>query len=235
MKKEALILFSGGKDSFLSTLLMLEKGYNVNLVTFDNGYELKPKNVLIGARRIQKKYGIDKVKIIGIKKIDAIWRELIYNFYNYDVSYIKKHFGNITFSQFNCLSCRLSMYILSIIICKQKKINVIVDGARKSQLFAIEQDKMIDEFRNLFKKFNLEILFPLLNENNDYKIKNTILAYGFVPKMHESQCLLGMPIGNSMNDDILNGCFNVYLKELYPKIEDILENYKNVEFDEEYL
>ena len=132
MKKEALILFSGGKDSFLSTLLMLEKGYNVNLVTFDNGYELKPKNVLIGARRIQKKYGIDKVKIIGIKKIDAIWRELIYNFYNYDVSYIKKHFGNITFSQFNCLSCRLSMYILSIIICKQKKINVVVDGDRKS-------------------------------------------------------------------------------------------------------
>lgn len=50
--KEALILFSGGKDSFLSTLLMLDKGYNVNLVTFDNGYDLKSENVLIGAKRI---------------------------------------------------------------------------------------------------------------------------------------------------------------------------------------
>ena len=55
--KEALVLFSGGKDSFLSTLIMLEKGYKVNLVTFDNGRELKSKNVLIGAKRIQKKYG----------------------------------------------------------------------------------------------------------------------------------------------------------------------------------
>ena len=43
---EALILFSGGKDSFLSTLIMLDKGYKVNLVTFDNGCELKSKNVL---------------------------------------------------------------------------------------------------------------------------------------------------------------------------------------------
>jgi len=53
--KESLILFSGGKDSFLATLLMLEKGYKVNLITFDNGYELQCKNVLTGAKRIQKK------------------------------------------------------------------------------------------------------------------------------------------------------------------------------------
>ena len=66
--KEVLILFSGGKDSFLSTLLMLDKGYKVNLVTFDNGYDLKSENVLIGAKRIQKKYGVEKVKILGVKK-----------------------------------------------------------------------------------------------------------------------------------------------------------------------
>ncbi len=233
--KEALVLFSGGKDSFLSTLLMLEKGYKVNLVTFDNGYELKCRNVLIGAKRIQKKYGTDKVEIIGIKKTDAIWRSLICNFYNYDTNYIKEHFGNITFSQFNCLSCRLAMYILSIIICKQKNIKLIVDGARKSQLFAIEQDKMIKEFKKLFKTFDLEILFPLLDEVNDYDIKNRILAHGFVPKMNEAQCLLGMPINNSMNEEILASCANIYKKELYPKIEKIIKNYENIEFSKEYI
>ncbi len=233
--KEALILFSGGKDSFLATLLMLEKGYKVNLITFDNGYELKCKNVLIGARRIQKKYGVDKVEIIGIKKTDAIWRSLICDFYNYNTDYIKKHFGNITFSQINCLSCRLSMYILAMIICKQKNIELVVDGARKSQLFAIEQDKMIEEFNKLFKEFHLEICFPLLDESNDYEIKNKILAYGFIPKMNEAQCLLGIPVNNSMNDKILDGCINVYKKELYPKIEGIIKKYKNIEFDKEYV
>lgn len=58
---EAFILFSGGKDSFLSTLIMLDKGYKVNLVTFDNGCELKSKNVLIGAKRIQKNMELTKL------------------------------------------------------------------------------------------------------------------------------------------------------------------------------
>jgi len=234
--KDALILFSGGKDSFLSTLIMLDKGYNVHLVTFDNGFELKSKNVLVGAKNIQKKYGADRVKIIGIKKTDAIFRDMISQFYNYDTDYIKSEFGKITISQFNCLSCRLSMYILSIIICKNRKINLIVDGSRRSQLFAIEQDKMINEFRKLFKNFGLEICFPVLDELDDYKIKNKILAHGFVPKMSESQCLLGMPIvDNSMNDDILEGCFKVYSKELYPKIKDIVKEYENIEFEGEYI
>ena len=234
--KDVLILFSGGKDSFLSTLIMLNKGYRVNLVTFDNGQELKRKNVLIGAKKIKNKFGEDKVNIIGIKKTDAIFRELICSFYNYDTSYINQKFGNITISQFNCLACRLSMYILSIIICKKENVKLVVDGARKSQLFAIEQETMINKFKKLFENFNLEIIFPVLNETDDYSIKNQILANGFVPKMNECQCLLGMPILNgSMNDDILEGCLNVYMKELYPKIERIIETYKNIDFKEKYL
>lgn len=234
--KEALVLFSGGKDSFLSTLIMLEKGYKVNLVTFDNGRELKSKNVLIGAKRIQKKYGSDRVKIIGIKKTDAIFRELICTFYNYDIEYIRTQFGKITISQFNCLACRLAMYILALIICTKNKISLVVDGARKSQLFAIEQDNLIEHFKILFKKYDLEIVYPLLNETDDFSIKNRILAYGFVPKMNEAQCLLGMPIlNNSINEDILNGCINVYIKELYPKIDRILEKYKNIDFKGKYL
>ena len=232
----ALILFSGGKDSFLSTLKAIDQGYEVNIVTFDNGQELKSKNVIKEAKRIQKKYGSDKVEIIGIKKTDSIFRELICSFYNYDIQFIKEKFGNITISQFNCLSCRLSMYILAIIICLQKNIDTVIDGARKSQLFAIEQETMINEFKKLFENFNLEIIFPVLNETYDYSIKNQILANGFVPKMNECQCLLGMPILNgSMNDDILEGCLNVYIKELYPKIEKIIETYQNMDFQENYI
>ena len=232
----ALILFSGGKDSFLSTLKAIDQGYEVNIVTFDNGQELKSKNVIKEAKRIQKKYGSDKVEIIGIKKTDSIFRELICSFYNYDIQFIKEKFGNITISQFNCLSCRLSMYILAIIICLQKNIDTVIDGARKSQLFAIEQETMINEFKKLFKNFDIEILFPLLDEEDDFSIKNQILAHGFVPKTNESQCLLGMPIlEKSINDDILEGCLNVYIKELYPKIEKIIETYQNIDFQENYI
>ena len=112
----------------------------------------------------------------------------------------------------------------------------MVDGARKSQLFAIEQEKMISEFKKLFKKFNIEIAFPLLDEEDDFSIKNQILAHGFLPKVNEGQCLLGMPIlSDSMNDDISEGCLNVYIKELYPKIGRSLERYKNITFKDKYL
>lgn len=232
----ALILFSGGKDSFLSTLKAIDQGYEVNIVTFDNGQELKSKNVIKEAKRIQKKYGSDKVEIIGIKKTDSIFRELICSFYNYDIQFIKEKFGDITISQFNCLACRLSMYILSIIICKKENIKLVVDGARKSQLFAIEQETMINEFKKLFKNFDIEILFPLLDEEDDFSIKNQILAHGFVPKTNESQCLLGMPIlEKSINDEIIDGCLNVYHNELYPMIEEIIKKYHNINFEGEYL
>ena len=232
--KEVLVLFSGGKDSFLSTLLMLEKGYRVNLVTYDNGCELMCENVLTGAKRIQKKYGKDRVKIIGIKKIDAIFREMISNLYNYDINYIKNNFGNIIISQINCLSCRLSMYIMSIIISKQNNINLVIDGARRCQLFLVEQDVMIQKFKKLFNQYGLEIDFPLLDEDDDFKIKNMLLVNGFVPKMNESQCLLGMPIKNKLSDDIIEGCLNIYKKELYPKIDDMVERYKNINLTKEY-
>lgn len=170
------------------------------------------------------------------KKTDSIFRELICSFYNYDIQFIKEKFGNITISQFNCLSCRLSMYILAIIICLQKNIDIVIDGARKSQLFAIEQDKMIQEFHKLFQKFNLEITYPLLNEKDDFSIKNQILAHGFVPKTNESQCLLGMLIlEKSINDEIIDGCLNVYHNELYPMIEEIIKKYHNINFEGEYL
>lgn len=234
--KDALVLFSGGKDSFLSTLIMLDKGYNVHLITYDNGLELKSKNVLNGAKRIQKKYGNERVKIIGVKKTDAIWRELISDVFNFNFNYIIGNYGDITISQLNCLSCRLAMYLLSIIICRQNNIDLVIDGARKSQLFAIEQEKFLKIFKDLFNKYNLDINFPLADVSDDFYVKNQILARGFVPKMSECQCLVGMAIGDEgVNNDIVNGLINLYEKHFSAKIDLIINKYKDVIFDGDYL
>lgn len=232
--KNALVLFSGGKDSFLATLKMLDAGYKVNLVTYENGVGLNSKNVLVGARRIVKKYGSDKVKIIGVKNTAAVWRELIKDFYNLESKTINEKYGNITISQFNCLSCRLAMYILSIIICKEKDIKTVVDGARKCQIFAIEQEPMINLFKELFKKYNIEILYPMLEEEDDFSIKNQILAKGFVPKMNEAQCLIGMPV-KEISQEVVEGVSKVYSEFLYSMIKPIITKYKDFSFEGEYL
>ena len=91
---------------------------------------------------------------------------------------INKKYGNITISELNCLSCRLSMYVAAIIICIQNNIKYVADGARNSQLFAIEQDEMLNLFKKLFKKYSIELLLPLKDLINDFEEKNEFIIRG---------------------------------------------------------
>ncbi len=236
MNKETLILFSGGKDSFLSTLITIDRGYKVNLITYENGCGLKSNNALHGARRILKRYGEDKVNIIGISKIEVIWREFINLYYNNKLSENIKKYGDITISQFNCLSCRLAMYVMSIIIAKQKNIKLVVDGARKSQLFAIEQEKLLEKFKKFFKANGLELDFPIKNLENDFELKNELLIRGFVPKTIEPQCLLGLPLKKEqIDDEIINSTANIFDKLLKSKAQELIDKYKDIDFIGEYI
>lgn len=225
--KKALVLFSGGKDSLLVTLRLLDDGYKVYLVTYENGCGLKPENVTSTINRISKNYR-NRIINLGAKNISGIFREFIYPFYNYTSKYINDEYGNITISQFNCLSCRLSMYLASIILSKNYNINEVFDGARKSQLFVIEQSAMLEKFKQLFNKYNLSIFYPLENADNDWKVKNELLVRGIVPKTLEPQCLLGVPLKKEdIDNSIIGAIKNVYKKYHEIKIEDIINRYKN--------
>lgn len=234
--KEALILFSGGKDSLLSTIKYLDCGYKVHLATYDNLYGIGMKNVKSTINRLIKKYGNDRIEFIGIKDISAIFRNFIVPFYNYKFDYITDEFGVITISQFNCLSCRMAMYVASIIICKQKNISVVVDGARISQLFVIEQEKMLNKFTVFFKKYNLTIDYPVKNIESDWDLKNELLIRGIIPKTIEPQCLLGCPISkDNINDELINSVCNVYEKYLKEKAIKVIEDYNNISICGEYI
>ena len=53
--KKFLVLFSGGKDSMLSTIFLIEQGFETILVHYDNALELGSKNVKNGYYRLVKK------------------------------------------------------------------------------------------------------------------------------------------------------------------------------------
>lgn len=234
--KEAMILFSGGKDSLLSTLRYLDYGYKVYLVTYDNSCGIGMKNVRSTVNRLIKKYGNDRIEFLGVKNISAIFRNFIVPIYNYEFDYIIKKFGTISISQFNCLACRMAMYVASIIICKQRNISVVVDGARISQLFAIEQEKMLNKFIAFFEKYNLTIDYPVKNINSDWDLKNELLIRGIIPKTIEPQCLLGCPISKEVIDDkLINSICNVFDKYLEEKAIKAIEDYNNINICEEFI
>lgn len=234
--KEALILFSGGKDSLLSTIKYLDYGYKVYLVTYDNSCGIGIKNVKSTVNRLIKKYGNDRIEFIGTKDISAIFRNFIVPFYNYKFDYVIKKFGIISISQFNCLACRMAMYVASIIICKQKNISVVVDGARISQLFVIEQEVMLNKFITFFKKYNLTMDYPVKNIDSDWDLKNELLIRGIIPKTIEPQCLLGCPISkDNINEELINSICNVYDRYLKEKAIKVIEDYNNINICEEFI
>lgn len=233
MDKQVLLLFSGGRDSLLSACILIEKGYKINLVTFENGVGIMSENATHGAERLLYKYGGEKVSNLGIMNIFGIWREFILPYFNLKPSEIINTYGEITISQFHCLTCRISMYIWSIIKAKQMGIGIIADGARKDQGFVIELPIFIDEIKKMFKIYNIELILPVYDLNSDISRKNELLKRGFAPKTLEPQCLLGVPLpgGKTPEKTIQDGVINYYKQEILNKSKSIIEENKNVVLD----
>lgn len=234
--KKVLVLFSGGKDSLLATVRYLDSGYQVYLITYENSCCIGGNNVFNTTNRLIKKYGKDKVRVLGNKNITAIFRNFIYPFYNYKANYVCEKFGPISISQFNCLACRLAMYVSSIIISRQLKIKLVIDGARICQLFVIEQEKLLACFQSLFLYYDLNIEYPLKDLNDDWELKNELLIRGIIPKTVEPQCLLGCPLcKEDIDDDIVNAVYNVYNEYLKENAMDVIRKYENIDISEDFV
>jgi hypothetical protein len=227
---KVLQLFSGGKDSFLSTCKLLEEDNTVFLATFENGCGLCCENVRHGVDRLTEKYGKERVVFLGIYNISGIWREFFIPFFNQKPSEILEKYGEITFSQFNCLTCRVSMYIYSMALCKNLGIRKISDGARHDQGFVIELEPMLERFKRLLNDYELELLLPVLDMNSDWKRKNELLIHGFVPKTLEPQCLLGVPLkeGKQPDDDTIQGTIAFFDKEILNRCSSLIKKLEKV-------
>ncbi len=216
-------MFSGGKDSFLSSCKLLEQNNIIYLITYDNGCGLYSDNAIHGAERLINKYGEERIKFLGIYNTSGIWRNFFLQYFNLEPSEIVERYGEITYSQFNCLTCRLSMYLYSIVICERFNINKVSDGARYSQGFAVETKPVLDRFKKLFGEYHIELILPVVDLNSDWQIKNELLVRGFVPKVLEPQCLLGVPLDNGkLTEEVIKGVISFYDKEIVDKSEDLI-------------
>lgn len=227
--KKVLVLFSGGKDSFLSSCKLIEEGYEVFLVTYENGCGLGSENVKHGAERIISRYGEDRVHFLGVYNTVSIWREFFLPFMNMTPTKILEEYGEISYSQFNCLTCRSSMYVYSIALCKILGINNICDGARYSQQFAIETKPLLSRYEEILKTFDITLLLPVVNIESNWELKNELLLRGFIPKTLESQCLLGVPLSSDgISETEIRGIGTFFDKEITKKIPLLVQKVENM-------
>jgi len=219
-------MFSGGRDSFLSCCHRVEEGDRVLLVTYENGSGLGGSNVEHAVARLKEAYG-DRVGFHGVQNIAGIWRQFQLPFLNLTPSEIAAKWGEMTASQFNCLSCRSAMYVHAAALCRKAGIGRIVTGTRWNQGFAVEQESVIGRIRQLLARYSIELELPVFDLESDWERKNQLLMRGFVPKTIEPQCLIGAPLPEGgvsrATQEAVERCFDDFIA---PRAIELIEGEK---------
>ena len=127
VKNEVAVMFSGGIDSLLASVLLLQKYDKVHLITFDKGYlEFGVKNNQPNVDRLKATYGADRitheivdlkdvVKRIAVKKIFKDRKK-----YNLETRW--------------CVGCRMGMNTGGLLYALEHDLIGYADGSNREQV-----------------------------------------------------------------------------------------------------
>ena len=66
------------------------------------------------------------------------------------------------------------MYVIGTVVAKKLGIHYIAEGARKTQMFALEQKEILKKIGSLLKKHDIELLLPVFDYDSDYDVENEL-------------------------------------------------------------
>lgn len=228
--EKVLLMYSGGLDSFLSACRLVQAGYQVLLIHFDNGSIIGTEYIEKGANVLKERFG-KRIEYLGIVSTAGVNMRLK-KIENQKLSTIAMNFGNTTLSQYQCLICRSAMYYYAAAICLEKGIHYVAEGARKSQKFAIEQTPILEEYYNFLKQYDLELLLPVIDLEDDVEKILEINEWGYPAIPYESKCLLGYHLEDEypVDDEIIEGTLNIFKSIIRPELDKLMndENSKNI-------
>lgn len=225
--EEVLLMYSGGLDSFLSACRLVSAGYKVILVHFDNGSTIGTEAIEKGTERLKKRFG-DRIEYLGIVSTASVNMHLK-QLENQKLSDIVEKYGNTTLSQYQCLICRSAMYYYAAAIAREKGIKYVAEGARKSQIFAIEQEPIMEEYNKFLGDNGITLLTPVIDLEDDEEKILEINRYGFAAIAYESKCLLGYHLEDEypVDEEIIESTTNIFKSVIRPKLDELMQSEMN--------
>ncbi|MBP7795739.1 MAG: hypothetical protein KA059_03055 [Elusimicrobiales bacterium] len=153
---DVVLLYSGGSDSTLASVLLLEKFKNLRLITFSRFGLSNINNSSLNAEKLKNKYpGRVTHEIINIDKI--------FKFISYE-RYIKNLYKYGFFNLSTCGLCKLAMHIRAAIYCIDNRIEYIADGANKAMyMFPDQQNGYIDMLKKFYSKLKIKYENPVFD------------------------------------------------------------------------
>ncbi len=197
-RHRTLVMFSGGKDSFVSACRCIDRGDEVALISFNNGALAAEKNLLHGAMRIISRYGPQHVSYAGVYNTAAFVARLRKWHANQSYEELQKVLPSVCPTQVMCLHCQTAMWASAIAYAKAQGYDTICSGCRHSDEFCTGSVKYLDAIRELAKYHFIDVLLPVWEPSSsiqswDIERDCEMTDRGFEPQVLEPKCMLGMP------------------------------------------
>lgn len=222
-RKDVLLLFSGGRDSFLSACKLIESNYQVHMLSFINGHMSGDDCLADMAARIVNIYGADRVDYLGKMSVTADLFQLLHEFLYLNVSQLCLEYPDLRSAQMPCLACHTAMIVRAIAYCKLNNIHYISGGERRSQGMIVELPDMIERYKDMGKHNGVELILPVYDLEDDWDRKLQLAGRGFIPKTMEMQCWLGCPLEKSLSVNEVASLIAYYDKVMQPIIQDKID------------
>lgn len=241
--KSSLVLFSGGKDSFITACKEIEAGYHVYLISFNNGAMAAEENLVHGVKRLQNRYGKDCVEYAGVYNTAALIMRLNEAWTYMPQKELGEKYPNLINAQLTCLHCQSAMWVSAVAYANAHGISRIVTGYRKSDSFCTGHDVFLEGMKTLASHYNISVEFPVWNtpkwdETHGWERNCEMNMRSFLSKVLEPKCLLGRPthpMSETEKQDMTN-FFNTQLKPLLlPQVKNLIPIFRCIQLEEKSL
>lgn len=209
MKKRCVVLYSGGLDSSLTACVMIEQGYDVDLLHMNQGALISNNLFEIRYQEIIETYPNSNITLSDIK-IAGDFRNIALASIEQD---ILEHGVNLV-----CLGCKLAMHARAIGYCLHNNIKMLADGATKRQDRYGEQRKCaIDRIKGLYREYDIDYVNPVY-EYEKNAIKYSAFDRGLTIQSLEDTCIFSKSFTTPTDSMI-----EAYIDSKVEKFKDIIE------------
>lgn len=196
LKDHAAVLFSGGTDSTLAAVQMLDEFQRVTLLTFDPGFVFFLENTRVHSRKLQEHFGTGRVDHKIVRIHDWIGAVL-----GSDLRGDLKEYG-FNMTTLVCLGCRLSMHAAAIHWCLHHGVPYLADGSIRGQSSVPEQmETVIRRNRRFYSEvYGIHHFSPIYEETESDRRLEEIGIAGrarlkkqFILYDTQGTCAFGVP------------------------------------------
>ena len=216
--RRVLHMLSGGRDSLLAAALLVEQGYNLELITFDNGHIDGIERVSTVAACLKARYQEGTVTYLKPTKIGMTFHRYMMQEWYRKSREREKLFPELQSYQAHCLSCRTAMYVHAIAYCVAHNIPFLSEGAREQQGFFVELPEMKERYEQLCKTYGIQLLWPVYELASDMERKRFLDERELQTKTWEPQCYLGCPLRAPLTTEERRDLSRYYDIELLPQL-----------------